>query len=346
MCNIAAYVGTKPAAPILLEMMRREEGFNGGYYTGIATIHEGKIYSAKLTGDTQRLIDCTEAANLPGTIGIIHGRSKSGGGDEWAHPFIGSQKGEAITAYVANGAPGFFAPRAKEYNAKAQQMVDAGIDFPSRVKFDNDIYQKLNDGSMIHMSDFMCQSITQNILKGQDGKTAIANAFCENPSEIVGLLLSTKQPDRIIWSRINRPMTFGFSSHGAYMATTHIAFPEDAGEATTLPACTAGYMFKDKVEITPLHQKTAQVAKLDMRVRVAVYETVCKMLREGNPNCEELEEACIPLFEKADCTPMDTAVYEVLYSLLQEGRLHIETKMVEGAFEWLQAPEFRMSLKE
>ena len=44
MCNIAGYVGNQPAAPILLEMLRKQEGLAGGYYTGIATIHEGKMY--------------------------------------------------------------------------------------------------------------------------------------------------------------------------------------------------------------------------------------------------------------------------------------------------------------
>ncbi|MBQ2273110.1 MAG: glutamine--fructose-6-phosphate aminotransferase, partial [Clostridia bacterium] len=89
MCNIAGCVGSRRAAPILLEMLRRQEGFAGGYYTGIATIHEGRIYSAKLTGDVSKLISDTDAADLPGTIGIIHSRSKSGGGDPWAHPFLG-----------------------------------------------------------------------------------------------------------------------------------------------------------------------------------------------------------------------------------------------------------------
>ena len=53
MCNIAGYVGNgkKEAAPILLEMLRAQEGFAGGYYSGIATVHEGRIYYAKLTGD-------------------------------------------------------------------------------------------------------------------------------------------------------------------------------------------------------------------------------------------------------------------------------------------------------
>ena len=44
MCNIAGYVGSKQAAPVLLEMLKKQEGFDSGFYTGIATIHEGKFF--------------------------------------------------------------------------------------------------------------------------------------------------------------------------------------------------------------------------------------------------------------------------------------------------------------
>ena len=67
MCNIAGYVGTRPAAPILLEMMKNEEGFAGGYNTGIATIHQGELYHTKLVGCTQKLMDETEALPFPET---------------------------------------------------------------------------------------------------------------------------------------------------------------------------------------------------------------------------------------------------------------------------------------
>ena len=69
MCNIAGYAGTRPAAPILLEMLRVQEGMCGGYYSGIATVHQGKIYYAKLTGDVPRLEALTNAASLPGNLG-------------------------------------------------------------------------------------------------------------------------------------------------------------------------------------------------------------------------------------------------------------------------------------
>ena len=44
MCNIAGYIGSKQAAPIIVEMLRKQEGWDSGYYTGIATIHDGKLY--------------------------------------------------------------------------------------------------------------------------------------------------------------------------------------------------------------------------------------------------------------------------------------------------------------
>ncbi|MBQ7034845.1 MAG: glutamine--fructose-6-phosphate aminotransferase, partial [Clostridia bacterium] len=84
MCNIAGYVGDRPAAPILIEMIRRQQGLDGGYYTGIATIHQGRLHYAKLAGDLDHLLENSEAMNLPGNIGIIHSRTRSGGGDGWA----------------------------------------------------------------------------------------------------------------------------------------------------------------------------------------------------------------------------------------------------------------------
>ena len=55
MCNIAGYIGTKKAAPILFEMIKKQEGYAGGYYAGIATVNDNKILSQKLLGSVQVL---------------------------------------------------------------------------------------------------------------------------------------------------------------------------------------------------------------------------------------------------------------------------------------------------
>ena len=50
MCNIAGYSGSKQAAPILLEMLRKQQAYDGDVCTGVATIHEGKLHYRKIVG--------------------------------------------------------------------------------------------------------------------------------------------------------------------------------------------------------------------------------------------------------------------------------------------------------
>jgi len=225
MCNIAGYVGSRPAAPVLIEMMRKQEGWGGGYYTGIATMLEGRIYYAKLTGDLDRLVAETKAAELPGNIGILHSRSPSGGGDEWAHPFVDDRGGCVRLAYVANGAVGCFSDRNRFVGETAQRLEESGYVFHSRTEQAVGNYPCLAGGGCAHMSDVMAQLIAEKIDDGMCAGDAMDLAFCEMPAEIVGLMLAVSEPDCIVWSRINMPMFVGFSDHGAYMATTPQAFP-------------------------------------------------------------------------------------------------------------------------
>ena len=64
MCNIAAYAGNRQAAPILLEMLRRQQDYDGGMSAGIATVHEGKLYWRKVVGSVETLMQETVFAPL------------------------------------------------------------------------------------------------------------------------------------------------------------------------------------------------------------------------------------------------------------------------------------------
>ena len=345
MCNIAGYVGTKAAAPILIDLIRRQEGINGGYYTGIATIHEGKLYYAKLTGDVQRLLEETDAANFPGTIGIIHSRTKSGGGDEWAHPFVGKNaEGEAIIAYVANGISGSFEHRKDEYTAIAEEMIANGYPMNARVPGSSSKYQTLSDGTAVHMSDVMCQSIWRNVNRGMTSADAMETSFCEMPVEIVGLLLSLKETDRITYSRINAPMHVAFAEHGAYLSSTPMVFGLDAGEAIALPACSCGNVYKDKVEIKTFKNPPAKVAELTAPVRAKIYETICEELKKAPKRFCELPQIVAPLFGQEAPRPSALAIYEVLYSLQKQGVLKMEEHRVEGVVEGVDVPQVKFYL--
>ncbi len=345
MCNIAGYVGQRRAAPILIEMIRRQEGLAGGYYTGLATLHEGKIYYAKLTGDTDRLVSLTEAASLPGSIGIIHTRSKSGGGDRWAHPFVSRRGGEIKLAYVANGSAGSFGIDDEQYIALVRQLEAAGYFMESKDRVERRGYATLADGQTAHMSDVMCQLIMSRYDSVGDGARAMAEAFFQMPNEIVGLALLADEPDRINWSRINMPMSVAFCDHGAYLATSPTAFPVDAGAHTLLPACSSGYVTEQSFVATPYKNPPCRVAQTSAGVVREAYEVICRELGEGERTMAQLKRAIKTCFEVADCDGAAALAYEIIYDLQKRGKLNTEVRRVAGAADGIDAPKFYMRLK-
>lgn len=347
MCNIAGYVGSRRAAPIIMEMLRREEGFAGGYYSGLATMCEGKIFSEKLTGDVTRLVGTTRAIECPGNIGIAHSRSRSGGGDEWAHPFIGLRDGEARIAYVANGSLGCFAERLGEFSDLSLHLAEEGYTFPSRTfGVETKRYPTLADGSAVHMSDTMCQLILRNLVSGMESVAAMEAAFCEMPSEIVGLLLNLKEPDSIAFSRINMPMFLAFAEHGAYLASTPLAFPDDAGEPILLPAGSSGRVFANRFEATKYKNRPASIAPIDAALIAKAYAKVREVLSTTEKTFSELCREVAPLFPKADCKPTAVLTYQILYALKRENVLVLTEKRVPGAREDLDAPKLYMQIND
>ena len=344
MCNMAGYVGIKDAAPILVEMLKKQEGFEGGYSSGIATLHEGKIYYAKLVGDTDRLVSLTEAARLPGKIGIIHSRSGGREGDEWAHPFIAEKKGEIVTAYVANGAQGFFAKERPRLERRAEELLKLGYAMRSQDVIPGTRYPTLTDGTSVHMSDLMCQEIQYYMDNGCDAPSAMDEAFHSIPGEITGLLLTLAEPDSIAWSRINMPMWVGFSSHGAYMATSALAFDGDSGNPILLPGSASGRIYKDRYEIKPYKCDPCKISRINPEIAHKAYEIIYTMLKEGDKKYSQLYTAIKECFPEADCIDSEPLTYGILQAMAKGGRLKIETVRVVGHAEGISAPQCRFSL--
>lgn len=345
MCNIAAYVGTKPAAPILVDMIRRQEGLNGGFYIGLATVHGGKIYYRKVVGDLNRLLAETDALSLPGTVGIMHTRTPGGGNEEWGHPFVGEKNGLPVTAYVLNGSRGFFSDTARNVPL-AESLIADGYTFRTRTfgPIEKETTPLLSDGTCVHPTEIMSNLILRNMDKGMETAVSMERAMMEFPLECVGLLLSLQKPDCISYSRFNMPMNLGFAEHGCYMASAALCFPADAGDPLPLPAGSVGYVYKDHYEAYPYKKLPASLAPITARVRKEGYDTVVAALEEGNQTVPLLAKMVAPLFDKADCVQKAMLVYDILYILDREGRLNIERVTRPGLSEGLTAPEFRLSL--
>lgn len=349
MCNIAGYIGSKRAAPILIEMMKKQEGFMGGYYSGITTISNGQLYHCKVVGDVDRLTRETDASKLPGNIGLIHSRSKSGGGQAWAHPFVSD---EGNLGYVANGDFGVFnTEESRTRNSKmVKELIGKGYTFATKLPGLDD-YISLGDGNYVHMSEAKSHLITSLLKDGLQHDQAMAKAFEMTPSEIVGLLLHTKIPDKITVTRINMPMMVGRGWGETYLATTAMAFPHHIKDQFIfpLPPASTSEIYADEIRISKCRPNTGVIANIPTKLWCDLYTHLEQFLLEnlGSPkSMPEIVEQAKQLFPIGEMCPIHHAIYETLRSFKDEQRLVLSQHTVPGAEEGITAPVFKMSIEK
>ncbi len=99
MCGIVGVIGSKPAAPVLLEALRRLE-YRGYDSAGVATLVNGHIERRRAEGKLANLATSLGGRPLPGTTGIGHTRWATHGAptEGNAHPH-----GTSRVAVVHNG---------------------------------------------------------------------------------------------------------------------------------------------------------------------------------------------------------------------------------------------------
>ena len=334
MCNVAGYLGKRPAAPALLEMLEREEGFAGGYYTGIATVADGELHCEKVVGDVATLCRETDAEKLPGTVGIAHSRSKSGGDREWAHPFVDCDE---RMAYIANGHAGFFEDK-RRASAIATRLAAAGHRFRARVSEPIGSYPVLADGTCVHTSEVMCHLIQSLVGECRGQIEAMRKAFMGFPAEIVGLMVHADTPDCVVASRINQPLVIGRAAYATYLATTPLAFPDSDTEwLTPMPVNSTAAVYRERVHILPFDPPPGKVA--DLLPCAAGSERMLELLADRKAHgVQAFKDATAPLWPGDAAPQKDMMVYEILRGLYREGRICFETVRVPGVLEGSAAP--------
>lgn len=336
MCNIAGYVGSRHAAPILLDMIEAQEGLAGGYYTGIATIHDGQLHYEKVVGDTQQLRNTSSAADLPGTIGIAHSRSKSGGDREWGQPFVNCDR---TVAYLANGSMGYWQGKT-DTSALAAQLYEADHHFLAVSDEPIGSYPVLPDGRGVHTSELMCHAISAELTAGAGPMAAIASAFTSWPAEIVGLYLAAQHPDAIFAARWNMPVCMGRTSDGSYLASAPLALPAEANWRMWVPPCSVARVSAAEVELATMGlPEQALAADIEPgQAREAILEA---LQSSDGKSIGELNAVVGPLSSRDDRRLTYQTVYQLLSDLESERLVSHRIDRVEGAEPHLTAPRFR-----
>ncbi len=343
MCIIAGYNGTKRAAPLIIEMLRKTEGIDAGCYTGIATLHEGKIHYRKLAGNLDRLLAETDCLDLPGNIGIIHSRTPGGhNGDNWAHPFTYEKDDKTKLALVFNGIGGCCKKTPQNLPGKIREFLSSGYELKSRGIYDGKekhLVQCDDDGNMYHLGDIIAQNIAKKVFEEKMTVTdAAAKSYEELDGEHIGLLLSVTDPEVINYCRMNFPMFVGFADHGACLATVPLAFADHTERYHLLPALSTGTVTKDGFTVKKMPNPLFTVAPITPKVLHTAWEKVPDYMERGE---RPFFPAFIDAFEKADCTERNAVSWMLLTEYYKQGKLDFEKELLPGVRDGLFRTSFR-----
>jgi glucosamine--fructose-6-phosphate aminotransferase (isomerizing) len=120
-CGIVGYVGSKEAAPLLLDGLKRLE-YRGYDSAGIATLCNGHFTIHRSAGKLSTLVDKLAGSASPGSVGIGHTRWATHGRptEENAHPHTDC-KGQVVA--VHNGIFENFAERKAELKSRGHRFT-------------------------------------------------------------------------------------------------------------------------------------------------------------------------------------------------------------------------------
>ena len=332
MCNIAGYAGAKQAAPVLLEMLRRQEYYDGNMCTGIATLHEGKLYYRKVNVDVDTFIRETDVLSLPGTVGMAHTRPSRNPELPTLHPFISMDK---KTALVTNGTT----PVTKYmsmYNGVADMLDREGFIFATESKTPArpGSPRLSKNGHGVFYGEIRVFLFEKYLREGKSPENALAAACADNYGEHVTVLVSEALPGSILVHRITRPMTAVTEKGETYISTSRFGLPEELRDkAFDLPVLHTCKVTANGVTVTGSTVNVEPVSAMTPYTYHEGYRRLEALLKSDKAPLyfDELEFAVDEMRDlwEGDHTFVQHArlVYDLLYQFDKEGRLRREVRV-------------------
>jgi glucosamine--fructose-6-phosphate aminotransferase (isomerizing) len=229
MCVIVGVIGARPAAPIILDALRRLE-YRGYDSAGIATLVNGHIERRRSEGKLGNLAASLDRTVLPGSIGIGHTRWATHGAptESNAHPH-----GTARVSLVHNGI-------IENHAELRAELEAAGQEFSTET--DTETVAQLVD---LHLKQGMAPiEAAGAALRRLEGAYALAMIFAGHPELIVG-------------AQHGAPLAIGFGEDEMFVGsdalalaplTRRIAYLRD-GDWTVVDRRGATFFGADGVEV-------------------------------------------------------------------------------------------------
>lgn len=192
MCGIVGYIGTKQAAPILLDGLAKLE-YRGYDSAGMAVYNGTEIKMVKSMGRLKVLEELTHGGEtLPGTAGIGHTRWATHGqpSDVNSHPHFNK---EGTIAVVHNGI-------IENYMSLKKKLISKGYQFVSET--DTEVLAQLID---YYYKGNPLEAITK-VMHRVEGSYALGIMFAEHPDQIFAV-------------RKDSPLIVGKNAEGSFIAS-------------------------------------------------------------------------------------------------------------------------------
>ena len=195
MCGIVGIIGVRPAAPLLLEALRRLE-YRGYDSAGIATLVNGHIERRRAEGKLGNLAAVLDRAPLPGTSGIGHTRWATHGAptESNAHPH-----GTARVSVVHNGIIENHAALRAELEAEGQE------------------FETETD------TETVAQLVDLHLRRGMDPIKAAGTAFRRLEGAYALAMIFAGHPELIIGAQRGAPLAIGFGEGEMFVGSDGLA---------------------------------------------------------------------------------------------------------------------------
>jgi len=327
MCVWVAYTGKQQAAPILTECGERIEGLWSGFYTGLVTCDEAGLHCGKVAGWSKYWHEAYKESDFPGCTGLWHSRTNSGGDHRWAHPFVGNA---GVVGMVSQGNAGVFADRDAEHFQMANQALKAGMSFPSAapVLEGRKAYPTMDDGTQIHISDFVAQLIEQHYLQHGEPLAAIRHAMESIREEATNVVIFRDRPGKLYFGTTSQHLVAARFREGVALSITDLAFGQPCPRTTELPENSVGYIAPGQLYVETL---SPLFASIDETMPAGLLTAARQFLAEHGP--ATLAELCDKVVRPRLGTGLvirSTITYRVLQSLGLNGDVAIQPRVVPG----------------
>jgi glucosamine--fructose-6-phosphate aminotransferase (isomerizing) len=206
MCGMVGILGREPAAPALIEALKRLE-YRGYDSAGIATLEDGRLTRLRASGKLRNLQEKLRETPLKGHIGVGHTRWATHGrpNETNAHPHASDK-----VAVVHNGIIENFRELREELTAKGHVFVT-----------------ETDSEAVVHL-------VTEEMRQGSKPREAVAAALTRLKGAFALVFLFDGEPDLLIGARRGSPLAVGFGDDGAYLGSDALALAPFATEIVYL----------------------------------------------------------------------------------------------------------------